>query len=236
MFRSLGTFCITHPWKVCAAWIALAVGLTLVAPNWRNQSQDDDIRFLPDSYPVVRGFKLLEQAFPQDVFACRVLFAIERPDGELGAEDFQLVDRLAAELAALSKENPRLQITGVVSYSEPMIGSRLISADRQCTLIQMSLATPYLAAQTQATVDQAEARIRPLVANSGLELHVTGPGGVGRDLVKASAQSLDNTTLATVILVVLILLAVYRSPLLALIPLVTIGLATWVALQVLALA
>ncbi len=236
MFRFVGKLCVTHPWKVCAAWIILATGLTLIAPNWRNQSQDDDIRFLPDSYPVVRGFKLLEQAFPQDVFACRVLFAVDRSDGELSAEDFEIVDRMTAELETLAKEDPGLQITGIVSHREPMVGSRLVSADRQCTLIQMSLATTYLAVQTQATVDTAEARIRPLVADAGLQLHVTGPGGVGRDLVKASAQSLDNTTLATVILVVVILLAVYRSPLLALIPLVTIGLATWVALQVLALA
>lgn len=239
MFRFLGRICVTHPLKVCAAWLLLAVGLTLVAPDWRRQSQDDDIRFLPDSYPVVRGFKLLEQAFPQDVFACRVLFSLDRAETELSAEDFELADRMTDELQALAKENPNLQITGVVSHREPMIGSRLISADNHCTLIQMSLATPYLALQTQETVGQAEARLRPILAAAGADaptMHITGPGGVGRDLVVASAQSLDHTTLATVVLVVIILLAIYRSPLLALIPLITIGLATWVALQVLALA
>lgn len=239
MFRFVGRLCVTHPLKVCAAWIVLAIGLTLVAPDWRRQSQDDDIRFLPNSYPVVRGFKLLEQAFPQDVFACRVLFAIERPETELSAEDFDLVDRMTDELQALANEQPDLQITGVVSHREPIIGSRLVSADSHCTLIQMSLATPYLAIQTQETVDQAEARLRPILATAGADapkMHVTGPGGVGRDLVKASAQSLDHTTLATISLVVIILLVIYRSPLLALIPLITIGVATWVALQVLALA
>src|SRR5207253_8253857 len=61
------------------------------------------------------------------------------------------------------------------------------------------------------------------------------PSGIGRDLIAASAASLDDTTTATIILVVVVLLLVYRSPLLALIPLVTIGVAAWVAMQLLAL-
>src|SRR5439155_21122499 len=56
-----------------------------------------------------------------------------------------------------------------------------------------------------------------------------------RDLITASASSLDHTTLATVVLVIVILLMVYRAPLLALVPLVTIGVSVWVALHLLAL-
>ena len=58
---------------------------------------------------------------------------------------------------------------------------------------------------------------------------------LGRDLVRAGAESLDQTTLATIGLVVVVLLLVYRAPLLALVPLVTIGVSVWVALQLLAL-
>ena len=58
---------------------------------------------------------------------------------------------------------------------------------------------------------------------------------VGRDLIRASADSLEGTTLATVALVVVVLLLVYRAPLLALVPLATIGIAVWVAIKSLAL-
>src|SRR5205823_10559522 len=66
-------------------------------------------------------------------------------------------------------------------------------------------------------------------------LYVTGPAGVGRDLTSAGASSLEQTTLATVVLVILILLLVHRAPLLALVPLVTIAMSVWVALKLLAL-
>ena len=99
MYDRLGRWAVHHPVLVCAAWLALAVGLTLAAPSWRNQSQDDDIRFLPAACPSVRGFQLLEQAFPQDVFASRAVVAVERPDAPLSPADFALVDRMTAALA-----------------------------------------------------------------------------------------------------------------------------------------
>src|SRR5262249_36110700 len=45
----------------------------------------------------------------------------------------------------------------------------------------------------------------------------------------------DGTTLATVLLVVVVLLVVYRAPLLALVPLTTIAVSVWVSLSFLAL-
>src|SRR5947208_16886347 len=108
MFKAIGRFAANRPGCVCAAWLLLAVGVALVAPDWDNNAQDDDIRFLPARCPSVRGYHLLEQAFPQDVFASRVLFAVERPDGPLTGADLALVDDLAADLEKLKQDEPAL--------------------------------------------------------------------------------------------------------------------------------
>jgi RND superfamily putative drug exporter len=237
MFKSLGRFTAAHAWTICAAWLLLAGGLALLAPSWDTRAQDDDIHFLPARCDSVRGHQLLEQAFPQDVFASRVIFAVERSDRPLDAADLDLVDRLVADLNRLRTDEPELQIGRVYSHQDPFIGKRLLSDDRQCTLIQASLQTPYLALQTRKTVDRTEEVLRRRVAEAGPgapRLMVTGPAGVGRDLTRASNDSLHATTLATVVLVLVVLLLVYRAPLLALVPLLTIAVSTWVALNVLA--
>ncbi|HEV3142637.1 MAG TPA: MMPL family transporter, partial [Gemmataceae bacterium] len=237
MFKHFSRRIVDHPWLVCGAWLAVIATVTWLAPGWQSNSQDDDIRFLPAKSASVRALHILEQAFPQDVYASRLLLAVERTDAPLTLDDFRVVDRATAEIQALMKEEPGLPITSVTSWREPLIGNRLVSNDKQCTLISVSLGTPYLALQTQTTVDRIEERVRPLFADQpGLKLHVTGPAGVGRDLVRASVSSLDQTTVATVLLVVLVLVVVYRSPFLAVIPLLTIGVATWVSLKLLALA
>ena len=58
---------------------------------------------------------------------------------------------------------------------------------------------------------------------------------MGRDTNTAASESIRNTTNSTIVLVVLILLIVYRSPLLAMVPLVTIALSVFVSLRLIAL-
>jgi RND superfamily putative drug exporter len=239
MFHQLGRVTSSSPWAVCAAWLAAGLFLTAVAPAWDSKVQDDDIRFLPDRCPSVRGYHLLEQAFPQDVFASKLVFAVEQPDRPLTKADIALVGRLVEDLEKLRKEEPDLKIGNVTSCKDPVLGSRLTSADGHCTLIQVSLGTPFLALQTQAAVDRARAVLANRLREAGPDaprLYTTGSAGVGRDLVTVAGESLDATTLATVALVVIVLLLVYRAPLLALVPLVTLAVSVWIALNILALA
>lgn len=238
MFDRLGQFTTRHPLRTCAAWLVAAAILCWAAPSWESKAQDDDIRFLPASTPSVRGYQLLGQAFPQDVFASRLVFTIQRPNASLTDSDLALVSHCVTDLERLRQDAPELQIGKIISYRDPLIGSRLMSADQRCTLIQVSLATPFLALQTRRAVDRAEALLRQQFAVAGPSaplLLATGPAGIGRDLTRASAESLEGATLATVALVIVVLLLVYRAPLLALVPLATIALSVCVSLKLMAL-
>ncbi len=238
MFKYLGRLAATHPWLICLAWLLAAAAVGFVAPRWDDRAADDDIHSLPARCDSVKGHRLLEQAFPQDVFASRLIVAVERAGAPLTAADLALVDGMTADLNKLRKEDPSLQIARICSHRDPLIGKRLVSGNGQCTLIQVSLSTPYLAVQTRTTVDAAADRIRQRLAAAGPDapaVHVTGSAGIGRDLIAASANSLESTTLATIVLVVVILLLVHRAPVMALIPLATIAVSVWVALKILAL-
>ncbi len=238
MFYRLGRFASNYSWLVCFAWLAVGAALSVLAPQWDTQTQDDDVRFVPDRFTSVRAYHLLKQAFPKDVFASRAVFAIEREEETLSREDFQLVDSLVAELEALQKKEPGLKMGKVESYQSGLVGWRMTSNDQRCTLIQVSLETPYMAVATQQAVERMDECIRKKLGGSlpeGLAIHTTGAAGIGRDLTKACGDSLDATTLATIILVVVVLLGVYRAPLLALVPLLTIAVSVFVALKLLAL-
>ncbi len=238
MFQRLGQWVTTHPWAVCATWLLAGAALAWIAPHWDTRTHDEDISFVPERFTSVRAYHLLQQAFPRDVFASRVVFALERADGPLTDADLRVVDALVADLEALRRDASELKLGTIESYQDGVVGTRMTSTDRQCTLVQLSLDTPYLALATVGTVDRAAAVAHARVARSGtagLSLYVTGVAAIGRDLTRAAGDGLDGTTWATVLLVVVVLLAVYRAPLLALIPLVTIAVSVWVALNGLAL-
>ena len=238
MFRFIGRLTSYHPWAFVCGWIVIAVFVGVVAPNWDRNSQDDDIRALPEYCPSVKGYKLLEEAFPGDVFASNLVLAFERIDSPLDEDDFKAIDAIRDALEKLRHDEPSLAIQAIHAPADPILGRKLKSADSRCALVKVQLQSPYMAVQTRFTVDRIdEVASRELAAQgvSGLKMHPTGPAGIGRDLIKVSTNSLENTTLATVLLVIVILLWVYRAPLLAMVPLVTIAIAVFVALQSLAL-
>ena len=159
MFKLLARLVTDRPWRVCAVWLVAAILLTWLAPKWENSSHDDDIRSLPDRCASVRGYHLLEEAFPQDVFASKAIFAVERTEAPLTAADFALVDKLVDDLEQL-RHDPDLKIGNIISHRDGLIGTRLTSADGHCTLIQVALGTPYLALQTRTTLDRTDAQLQ----------------------------------------------------------------------------
>ena len=121
---------------------------------------------------------------------------------------------------------PDLKLGKISSYQDGILGQRMTSGDGHCTLIQVSLDTPLPGDRHADHRRSHRARIRAKMgdtlkeqANKALKLYATGSAGIGRDLTRSCGDSLESTTLATVILVIVVLLLVYRAPLLALIPL-----------------
>ncbi len=241
MFSLISRFVIRRPWLVFLAWLALAVVLRSVAPRWDEITKDDTVRFFPPDYPSVLGQELLEHGFPQDAASSQVVLVYERASGRLTPDDFRYVERTAARFYQFAQVHPELGFKKLDTHNSPVIGHRLIGngADgrSQAVLTILSLNGTYRAKTTRIAVDHilewlAEDRPEP---PSGLERSVTGSAVVGHDINTAANESIANTSRTTVILVILILLVVYRSPLLAMVPLVTIALSLLVSFWTIAL-
>ncbi len=183
---------------------------------------------------------MLERGFPADTASSSLIVIAERPEGELTDEDRQFLDRLERRLNDLGREQPKLGLKEVVGRNRPVIGERLVQsrpgrraggADRRDAPGHVRLE----GSPDRRRCDLRLARPTPRRGAEGPEPgNVTGSAAVGHDSNEAANQSLHATTVATIALVVAILLVVYRSPILALIPLATIALSAWAALMLIA--
>jgi len=70
----------------------------------------------------------------------------------------------------------------------------------------------------------------------GLDISLSGTATYGRDAIREADRSGEATEKWTIILVVVLLLAMYRAPLLALVPLLTVSVATEISVNLLAIA
>ena len=238
LFERLADVVIRRGWIVVLFWVVATAALVQFAPSWESVSRDDDVHFFPAEYPSVIGQDLLDRGFPHDASSSQAVVVAERRDGPLTTPDRDYVAGLVAALNRLREANPKLGIRRVDWYKTPVIGPRLLSPATdagQAVLTVVSINGTYLAKSTRIAMEGLEKTLQELPKPpTGLNLALTGSAAVGRDMNKASDESVSNTTWATIALVVIILLVVYRSPLLALIPILTIALSVWVSLMAIA--
>jgi RND superfamily putative drug exporter len=225
---------------VVLAWVVSTFLLFRYAPPWDQVTKDDDVRFFPRNSPSVIGQDLLERGFPQDAASSQVVIVYERQSGPLTPADFAAVEDRAAKFHQFGQANPDLGVKKLDTHRSPVIGPRLLGKSAtgadQAVLTIVSLRGTYLSKKTRIAVD----KILDYLGKSpplpdGLRRVVTGSAVVGHDMNTAANQSIESTTKTTIALVVVILLCVYRSPLLAMIPLLTIALSVVASMKVIAL-
>jgi putative drug exporter of the RND superfamily len=128
----------------------------------------------------------------------------------------------------------------VVTFRDRTSGQFLLSEDRQATLMLIELPAEFLDTKNGPIVGAVEnllfhdAEFRQSVP-AGLELALSGTAVVGRDMLRAAKESAKATEHLTVVLVVGLLIAIYRAPLLALIPLMTVFVAVKLTMALLCL-
>jgi RND superfamily putative drug exporter len=237
MFERLGALVARQWWIVIVAWVGLAAALEAVAPRWDDVTHDGDLAYLPENLPSVEGGRLLARAFPDQRSKSEIAIIVQRADGPLSAVDLQWSDSLAERLRQRQGDLP---ILDVWNRHADVVGDKLISRTTrhgQAAITLVQLESEFMAVGNLHVLADVERLLADARRNApaGLDVRTTGSAAIGTDILRSAAESIRNTEWTTVALVTVILLLVYRAPLLVTIPLVTIGLSLVVSLDLLAL-
>src|SRR5438309_4266190 len=245
MFPFLGKI-VARLWPlVLAAWILLLAGTWWLAPAWDDVTLGGDVNFLPEDALSRRGEELFKQAFPKEYFGSSVVVIAFRESGELGQADKKFIDQVltpalkkmtAQETGAARAERI---VARIRAPGDKGVGALLLSRDKQAALVLVEFTTRYNDKRNWPTIAQVEEILAGLRRDahlpSGLEVAITGSATVGRDTVRAEEKSARDVEVWTIAVVVVLLLLVYRAPLVAFIPLATVYVAVQFSLNLLAL-
>jgi putative drug exporter of the RND superfamily len=191
------------PALVAVAWLAAAGPLNAVGAQLTGLQENDNAAFLPDSAESTRVAELQQRFQEEQVLPLLIVW--ERPEG-IDADTSQAVTARLAQVRAVLEEGD--QLAGPLSPPIP-------SQDGQALQVIAPLRTDLGEAIVTTVAD-----VRGRVQVPGASAYVTGPGGVFADFANGFA-GIDGLLLAAAFgIVLLILLVVYRSPIL---PLLVIG-------------
>lgn len=158
--------------------------------------------------------------------------------------------KLASVKATATKSENNIEMPVITSIRTPDdlgIGDLLISADNRAMLVILELRTEFQEQQNAPVIHRIEklldrkqgklynAKNEENRVPAGLDLALSGSAIVGRDMLVAAEESADSTHIATLILVVILLLLIYRAPFLVLVPIVTVGVSVQLAISLLSL-
>lgn len=236
MMEALRAAVTRHPAWVIGGWVGLALVVGLAAPDLTRLAAEGQAHLLHQSAESARAAELIRKAWPEQSFESQVVVALHRPSGLVEADRAYV--RGLADRFAKSDGRPAEILRILGPASDPTIASRLISRDGTTELIMVPLAATFVAPSSEVAVawlhDQAEDPGLKLPA--GLKLFWTGDAAIGHDYMRNVQVSLDRAAMATVVLLMGVLMVVYRSFWLTLVPLVTIGLCVVISRGLLAWA
>jgi RND superfamily putative drug exporter len=223
MFERLGSFAFRFRFLVVVGWAAAAIAAGAFAPSLAEVGSTDQSSFLPATTESIQARATLERAFPNEVSAGSATVTFSRASG-LTAADSAYIGQVGSWITSPDAPASLRDIVSSVQTpeSDPELAPIMRSPDGALEMMTVNLSVSSLAGGAGGAVDALRTHLEQTVP-AGLEAHVTGSAGISLDYMNAIVQGTDSTLLVTIVLVVVILLLVYRAPIAALVPLVTIA-------------
>lgn len=262
MFAKLGEFVVRAWPAVLIVWLVAVVCASIAAPGLERVAETEEFAFLPTNSPSHLAESLFRTAFPDSYCPSRIVIVASR-EGGLTEEDllflddtideeeevphehpsrqFELRERLA-QLMEEEKNDPKVEspiISRIRTFRDPSVGQLLTSKDGRARLILVELTTEFMDSRNRWPVGKIEQLLSTdefaKHIPAGMSIGLSGEATVGRDMINAARDSAKATEWLTFILVLLLLGAIYRSPALAVIPLVTVVIAVKLSMSLLIL-
>jgi RND superfamily putative drug exporter len=220
MFSALSRFTSRYRIVITVVWLAAAAILFIFAPKLSDVGVTDESQFLPQDTQSATASRLLKEKFtsPTEVPESTGIIIIYNANG-LTDIDMQEAQTIYDWLVSGSAPP---EIEGVTSiYENAALRSKLISTDQTAMMMIVNFSVGSLSDAAKSATTQIRDYLQQTQPNGNV--YFTGETGLLQDMFTSVQKTIDRATLITVILVAVLLLIIYRSPIAIFLPLLAIG-------------
>ncbi|SOX53606.1 MMPL family transporter [Mycobacterium ahvazicum] len=213
--RSIHRFSIL----IILGWLGLAVFFTIGVPPLEVVEQGHSVSLNPVDAPSFKAMARLGQDFKESNSGALAMIVLEG-DQPLGHDAHQYYDELVRRLEADKKHVQHVQNF----WGDPVTAAAAQSIDGKAAYVQLNLG----GLQGASAGDESVAAVRNIVADlkapPGLKVYVTGPAATVADMNKAGQETVTTVTLASLSVIFIMLMLVYRSIFTVILLLLMVGL------------
>jgi len=198
---------------VIGVWLLAIAVIVPLAPKLSEVTTTDQGSFVPSKYESAKAEAIAIKHFAANS-GKTAMFIVRRSDhAPLTSTDRARVRKLASDLK--SAAIPR--VTAVSTSAQQ------VSPNKRGQLVAIAFRGTSDEKPVQAAVKELRLKARASLAGSGLSTLLTGEVAIGADTMESAQSALEIVSIATILLIIVLLGAVFRGPLTALMPVVAIA-------------
>lgn len=209
-------------WITLGIWIALTVILTVFAPS-SSDYKVSSVASLPEDAKSIVAQEHIDKHFKDAESLPGILVIQSKEEIDIKMLGAALDKVAAADINGLKEMVP-------FSSLPPQALEGFFSEDKKTSVIPIS----FITSLETSDLEESLAQVREIVAEETRSIvYMTGPAGIAVDTTNLFERADLVLILSTVGIILILLIVIYRSPLLALIPLLAAGIVYQVVNQIL---
>jgi putative drug exporter of the RND superfamily len=200
---------------IIAFWALLAVTTNTFMPQVEKVAEELAGPMVPHYAPSQRALLHIGEKFHESNSTNLTMVVFETTGRQLGDQDHQYYDDLMRRL----KADPKHVQYVMDLWGKPFTAAGAQSVDGKCTYVLLRLAGDIGQIQANQSVNAVRDIINKDKPPAGLKAYVSGAAPLASDTLSIANASLNNVTIVTIFLIIGMLLVVYRSFAILLVPL-----------------
>lgn len=203
-------------WWILLVWIAGVLALLAFSPNMSELVRDKGQIKIAEGYSSSRAAQYIQEIHEQhgagDSAALALVF--HHPDGLTDA-DFAEAE---AAIAQLKQQQDELGITEIVThFDQEALEDQLVSQDGKTILVSLSVEW------NGRTAVELSDDLYGAIAHIQLNHYYTGNDLITEDVVQTTEAGVKKSEAITIVFILVVLIAVFRSVVAPFLPLITVG-------------
>ncbi|GGI62682.1 MMPL family transporter [Limosilactobacillus caviae] len=201
-------------------WLVLAVVAVVTLPNISTLVRQQGHVILPASSESTRANRLAREMSTEK--NTNSIVVVYHKDGKLNADDQQQINR---KVKVLDEHRNRYNVTRITSARDGQeVANQLISKNRQTELVTVNI-------KDTAEFDHQAQRVKRQLKVKGLQTYVTSDDLLSDEFSNTTEKGIQKTEIIAIIFIFVVLVLVFRSVIIPLVSLLTVGIAMIVSLS-----
>ncbi|MDF9527910.1 MULTISPECIES: MMPL family transporter [Bacillus cereus group] len=208
-------------------WIVITITMVVTMPNMDKLVKEKGKITIPNTEQSSIADKMIKEMDKEGVEKYEIMAVFN--SGNKAALTDEQKKEITKTINALQNEKEQLGIKEVVSHLDNKdLEKQLVSKDNTTILTQISIDKKH------GEISKVSNNLHEKVQTKGVKTYLTGSDLIAGDFLKSSQEGVKKTEVISIIFILVVLILVFRSPVVPIVSLLTVGVSYLVSMGIIA--